>query len=328
MSTAMAINRRSFLAASLAGGTALAFDASVVLAAARADAPAQILNAFVRINADNTVTIGAKNPEIGQGVKVMLPMLIAEEMDLAWEQVRIEQTDADEKRFGVQTAGGSTATPRNWLPMRQVGAAARIMLINAAAGTWGVSADSLSTTRGTVVHKASGKSDTYAALAKAAAAVPAPDLASVTLKDAKTFSIIGTSKPGVDVAKIVQGEPLFGIDTRLPGLLHGAMIKCPAHGGTIASFDDTAAKAIPGVTAVVAVNSGFVPEGKSDTIVVVADSWWKASKAREKIAVTWDDDAVTGFSTAGYEAQAAKVLAGDAQTSAFKAGDADGALAK
>lgn len=328
MSTAMAINRRSFLAASLAGGTALAFDASVVLAAARADAPAQILNAFVRINADNTVTIGAKNPEIGQGVKVMLPMLIAEEMDLAWEQVRIEQTDADEKRFGVQTAGGSTATPRNWLPMRQVGAAARIMLINAAAGTWGVSADSLSTTRGTVVHKASGKSATYAALAKAAAAVPAPDLASVTLKDAKTFSIIGTSKPGVDVAKIVQGEPLFGIDTRLPGLLHGAMIKCPAHGGTIASFDDTAAKAIPGVTAVVAVNSGFVPEGKSDTIVVVADSWWKASKAREKIAVTWDDDAVTGFSTAGYEAQAAKVLAGDAQISAFKAGDADGALAK
>ncbi|MFY8196075.1 MAG: molybdopterin cofactor-binding domain-containing protein, partial [Novosphingobium sp.] len=328
MSASIAINRRSFLAASVAGGTALAFDASLVLAAATADAPAQVLNAFVRINAENTVTIGAKNPEIGQGVKVMLPMLIAEEMDLAWEQVRIEQTDADEKRFGVQTAGGSTATPRNWLPMRQVGAAARQMLIAAAASTWGVAAESLSTARGAVVHKPSGRSATYAALAKAAAALPAPDLASVKLKDEKTFSIVGTSKPGVDVAKIVKGEPLFGIDTRLPGLLHGAIIKCPAHGGTVISFDDSAAKAIAGVAAVVAVNSGFVPEGKNDTIVIVADSWWKASKAREKVSVKWDDSAVSGFSTEGYEAQAAKILAGAPQTSAFTAGDADAAMMK
>lgn len=328
MSDQLALSRRSFIAASLAGGTALTLDASVVLAAATATAPADVLNAFVRINADNTVTIGAKNPEIGQGVKVMLPMLIAEEMDLAWEQVRIEQTDANEKIYGVQTAGGSTATPRNWLPMRQVGAAARAMLVSAAAKKWGVDSASLTTARGAVVQPSSGKSLTYASLARAAAAETPPDLAKVQLKDEKTFTIIGKSKPGVDVPKIVKGEPLYGIDTSLPGMVHAAIVKCPAHGGTVASFDDAAAKAIPGVLGVVAVNSGFVPQGKSDTVVVIADSWWKASKAREKLGLKWDDAAVTGFSTAKYEADAAKIVGNAPQASLFKAGDADATLAK
>lgn len=322
------LSRRSFLAASVAGGAALTLDASVVLAAASADAPAQVLNAFIRINADNTVTIGAKNPEIGQGVKVMLPMLIAEEMDLAWEQVRIEQTDADEKRYGVQTAGGSTATPRNWLPMRQVGAAARQMLVAAAAKRWGVDPATLSAAKGAVIHGASGRSATYAALAKDAATQPSPDLATVKLKDAAAFTIIGTPRSGVDVPRIVRGEPLFGIDTRLPGMVHGAVVKCPAHGGTVASFDDAAVRAIPGVLGVVAVNSGFVPEGRADTLVIVADSWWKASKARDSLAVKWDDAAVTGFSTARYEAEAARLVAGQPQTSVFRAGDPDAALAK
>lgn len=328
MSNAAVLNRRSFIVASLAGGVVLTLDASVALAAPAAGAAPDVLNAFIRINADNTVTIGAKNPEIGQGVKVMLPMLIAEEMDLSWEQVRIEQTDADEKIYGPQVAGGSTATPRNWLPMRQVGAAARAMLVGAAAKQWGVDATTLTTARGAVLHKASGKSLTYASLAKAAAAEIAPDLAKVALKDASAFTIIGQSKLGVDVPKIVKGEPLFGIDTRLPGMVHAAVMKCPAHGGTIASFDDTAVKAIPGVIAVVAVNSGFVPEGKNDTLLIVADSWWKASKAREKLVVKWDDAAVTGFSTAGYEKEAAALLAQPPQASLLKTGDADAALAK
>lgn len=328
MTDAIALSRRSFIATSLAGGAVLTLDASVVLAAATSTAPADVLNAFVRINADNTVTIGAKNPEIGQGVKVMLPMLIAEEMDLAWEQVRIEQTDADEKRYGPQVAGGSTATPRNWLPMRQVGAAARAMLVAAAAKKWAVDPSSLSTAKGAVIHAASGKSATYASLAKAAAAETAPDLAKVPLKDEKTFTIIGKSKPGVDVPKIVKGQPLFGIDTRLPGMVHAAVVKCPAHGGTVASIDDAAVKAIPGVLAVTAVNSGFVPEGKSDTVVIIAASWWKASKAREKLGVMWDDTAVSGFTAAKYEADAAKLVTGPPQASLLKTGDADGALAK
>lgn len=328
MSDQIALSRRSFIAASLAGGTALTLDASVVLAAATASAPAEVLSAFVRINADNTVTIGAKNPEIGQGVKVMLPMLIAEEMGLAWEQVRIEQTDADEKRYGPQVAGGSTATPRNWLPMRQVGAAARAMLVSAAAKKWAVDPATLTTAKGAVIHASSGRSLTYASLAKAAAAETPPDLAKVPLKDETTFTIIGKSKPGVDVPKIVRGEPLYGIDTRVTGLVHAAVLKCPAHGGTIAAIDDAAVKGLPGVLGVVQVNSGFVPEGKADTVVIVAKSWWTASKAREKLVVKWDDAAVTGFSTAKYEADAAKLVAGSPQASLFKAGDADAALAK
>ncbi|MBB3860336.1 isoquinoline 1-oxidoreductase beta subunit [Novosphingobium hassiacum] len=328
MNNAAVLNRRSFMVASLTGGVVLTLDASLTLAAAAPGAAPDVLNAFVRINADNTVTIGAKNPEIGQGVKVMLPMLIAEEMDLAWEQVRIEQTDADEKLYGPQVAGGSTATPRNWLPMRQVGAGARAMLVAAAAKQWGVDAGALTTARGAVLHKASGKSLTYASLGKAAAAEAAPDLAKVALKDPAKFTIIGQSKMGVDVPKIVKGEPLFGIDTRVPGMVHAAVMKCPAHGGTVASFDDAAVKAIPGVIAVIAVNSGFVPEGKTDTLLIVADSWWKASKAREKLVVKWDDAAVTGFSTAKYEKDAAALFAQTPQASLFKAGDADAALAK
>ncbi|MFN3469532.1 MAG: molybdopterin cofactor-binding domain-containing protein [Novosphingobium sp.] len=328
MTETVQVSRRSFLVASLGGSAALAFDASVVLGAATPGAPAEVLNAFVRINADNTVTIGAKNPEIGQGVKVMLPMLIAEEMDLAWDQVRIEQTDADEKRYGPQVAGGSTATPRNWIPMRQVGAAARQMLVMAAAAKWGVDAATLSTANGAVLHVSSGRSATYASLAKDAAAQTPPDLAKVPLKDASAFRIIGTSKRGVDVPRILKGEPLFGIDTRLPGMVHGAIVKCPAHGGTVATFDDAAVRAIPGVRGVVAVNSGYVPEGRNDTLVIVADSWWKASKAREKLVVKWNDAAVAGFSTGKYEADAARLIGGTPQTSVFKAGDPDGALAK
>lgn len=328
MTDAALVSRRSFLVASLAGSAALTLDASVVLGAAAPGTPAEVLNAFVRINADNTVTIGAKNPEIGQGVKVMLPMLIAEEMDLVWDQVRIEQADADEKRYGPQVAGGSTATPRNWIPMRQVGAAAREMLVMAAAARWGVDPATLSTANGTVLQVSSGKSATYASLARDAAAQTPPELAKVTLKDPSAFRIIGTSKRGVDVPRILKGERLFGIDTRLPGMVHGAIVKCPAHGGTVASFDDAAVRVIPGVRGVVAVNSGYVPEGQNDTLVIVADSWWKASKAREKLVVKWNDAEVAGFSTAGYEADAARLIGGAPQTSVFKAGDPDGALAK
>lgn len=329
MTKAPALDRRSFMVASLAGGAVLTLDATIVIAAGpTGPASSNMLNAFVRINPDNTVTIGAKNPEIGQGVKVMLPMLIAEELDLAWEQVRIEQTDANEKIYGVQSAGGSTSTPRNWLPMRQAGAAARAMLVAAAAKTWGVDAATLSTARGAVLHKASGKSLTYASLAKGAAEQTPPDLTKVPLKDASAFTIIGKSKPGVDVPGIVKGAPLFGIDTRLPGMVHAAVVKCPAHGGTIASIDDAAVKAIPGVIAVIPVNSGYVADGKTDTVLIVADSWWKASKAREKLVVKWDDVAVSGFSSAGYERDAAALVGAVPQISLFKAGDADGALAR
>ena len=322
------IDRRSFIAASFAAGAALTFEAKIALAAGPGVTEATMLNAFIRILPDNSVIIGAKNPEIGQGIKTMLPMLLADELDVAWEQVKIEQTDANEKLYGPQVAGGSTATPMNWLPARQAGAAARAMLVGAAAAQWKVDAASLTTAGGHVVDKAGGRSATYASLAKAAAAQPAPDLAKVPLKKPNEFHIIGTPKKGVDTPKIVRGEPLFGIDTRLPGLLHAAMVKCPAIGGTLASYDDSAVKSARGVVAVVPISSGQCPAGKQDALAIVGTSWWAVQKLREKLVVQWDIAAQQGFSTELYAKQAAEALGKAPDATVFKAGDADAALAK
>ena len=323
---AVTLQRRTFLAASLAGGAALTFDARIALAAAPGAEPV-VLNAFIRIAADNSVTIGAKNPEIGQGVKVMLPTLIAEELDVAWNQVHIEQTLANDKLYGPQSAGGSTATPNNWLPMRRVGAGARQMLLAAAAKRWGVDAATLRTDAGKVFD-ASGRSLTYAALAADAAVVPAPDLAKVPLKSPDTFRIVGQPVRGVDTPKIVKGERLYGIDTKLPGMVHAALVKCPIAGGTLVSVDDRAVLKLPGIIAVVPISSGQVPKGKNDALAIVADSWWRAHKARDQLVVQWDTAAQAGFSTDGYAKQAAALLAGAPQAALYKSGDVEAGLAR
>ncbi|SFF91424.1 isoquinoline 1-oxidoreductase, beta subunit [Novosphingobium sp. CF614] len=325
MTALVAVSRRSFLSASLVAGAALCFRARLTLAD-EAGAGAGVLNVFVRINPDNTVTIGAKNPEIGQGVKTMLPMLIAEELDVDWEQVRIEQTLANDKLYGPQSAGGSRATPVNWLPMRQAGATARQMLVAAASAQWGVAADAITTGGGMVRHAPSGRSATYASLAAAASAVPPPPLDSVPLKPDSTFRIIGTPRRGVDTPAILQGKPLFGIDTALPGMVHAAIEACPVFQGTIASFDGDAARAVKGVLAVVPINSGLVPKGKSDALAVVADSWWTAQQARKLLKIDWDTAAQTRFSTQGYAAQALAAQGGPPQGDILRKGDVAAAL--
>ncbi len=320
------ISRRSFLTATLAAGAALCFEARLALAAEPGEA-AGVLNAFVRINPDNTFTIGAKNPEIGQGVKTMLPMLIAEELDVDWDQVQIEQTLADAKVYGPQVAGGSRSTPINWLPMRQTGAAARQMLVEAAALGWQVDPATLSTGSGIVHHAASGRSATYASLAKAAAGITPPVLADVPLKPEADFKIIGTSQKNVDAAAIITGKPLFGIDTDLPGMVYAAAVACPAFQGTLASCDDAAAKATSGVSAVLPINSGLVGNGQSDIVAVVADSWWTARQPSQKLVIEWDVTEQQGFSTEAYAAQAATALASEAEGEILRKGDTEEALA-
>ncbi len=188
----VSINRRSFIAATIASGAVLTFEARLTLARAAAGTgePA-LLGAFIHIAPDNTFIIEAKNPEIGQGIKTMLPMLIAEELDVSWSQIRIRQADSNEKRYGMQIAGGSWATPFNWMPARQAGAGERQMLVLGAEKLWGVPAASLTTEAGEVFHKASGRRATYASLASEAIKIPAPDLEKVPLKSPESFRIIG-----------------------------------------------------------------------------------------------------------------------------------------
>jgi isoquinoline 1-oxidoreductase beta subunit len=187
-------SRRAFLKATALVGGGLLLDFHVPGARAAGSArPGQAINAYIRVMPDGIVTIMAKNPEIGQGVKTMLPMLIAEEFDVDWDNVRTEQALADGAKYAPQFAGGSTATPLNWEPLRRVGAAGRQMMIEAAAEVWGVPANQCRTASGTVTHEPTGRTLTYAELAPAAAKLTPPDLASVELKDPKDFRIIGTS---------------------------------------------------------------------------------------------------------------------------------------
>ena len=211
--------------------------------------------------------------------------------------------------------------------MRQVGAAARLMILAAAAQEWGVAIETLATGAGTVRHAASGRSAPYAAFARKAAAMPVPDLATVPLKHPDRFTIIGKPVPGVETQKIVRGEPLFGIDTDLPGMLHAALLKCPAHGGTLAGHDAARALATPGVVAVVPIRSGQGPSDQPDALAVVAASWWTASKARALVDVQWDLSAQQRFSTDGYAAAAAEKLAMAPELDIGKVGDVTAAMA-
>jgi isoquinoline 1-oxidoreductase beta subunit len=332
------VSRRDFLrVTSIAGGGLLlasyfeplaAFEKSVAGSATNPFAD-PTLNAFVRITPDGIVTIMSKNPEVGQGIKTMLPMLIAEELDVDWKNVRVEQAPFDPVKFQNQFAGGSTATPTNYLPMRRVGAAGRAMLIGAAAAKWNVPVGEIETERGTVLHRASGKSLSYGALATEAAAIAAPDLATVKLKDPKDFRLIGTRVKGVDTKAIVTGQPIFGIDVTLPGMLYATFHKSPVFGAKVASANLDAIKALPGV------RHAFVIEGHEaggltglmPGVAIVADSWWTAKSARERLDVKWASSPTSAQSTAGFNAQAATLAKSEPQRSLRQDGDPDAALA-
>jgi isoquinoline 1-oxidoreductase beta subunit len=339
------MNRRAFLRASaLAGGgmmVAIYFDPVAVLGQEGSRAPAGGANykpwAFLKIDPDGKVTILGKNPEGGQGAKVHLPMIIADELDVDWKDVRIENAPLDEQSFGIQRTGGSTATPINWEPLRQCGAAARQMLVAAAAQTWGVQASECATASGRVRHAASNRSLGYGELAAKAAAMPAPDLKTVKVKDPKDYKVIGSPARNQDVPKIVRGEPLYAIDIKLPGMLYAAYEKCPVPGGKVATANIDEIKKLPGVR-----NAFVVPGGPDLTytypaccigvslhggVAVVADSWWQAQQARSKLKVTWNEGPTASNSTEGFNRRARELSQQPPQIKLYNDGDAERALA-
>lgn len=295
----MTMNRRAFLHATVAGGGMMLglYTEPEALAGQFGRPPALKPDTFIKIAPDGIVTIVAHNPEIGQGVKTMMPMLIAEELDVEWKSVRVEQSGVDSAKFGFQFAGGSFGTPMNWDPLRRIGAAGRQMLIAAAAQTWNVPETDCHTEAGRVHHTASKRSLGYGELAAKAAKLPAPDIAKVKFKNPKDYKIIGHTARGVDVPAIVKGKPIFGIDVDLPGMLYASYHKCPVPGGKLVSANIDALKGMPGIKHVF-VLEGIAPTGGGvlggtpgvdPGVAIVASNWWAAQQARRKLKVVWDE---------------------------------------
>jgi isoquinoline 1-oxidoreductase beta subunit len=298
-------SRRDILKSIAAGSLIIPFAIPARGFAAETAGPAK-LNAYLGIAPDGIVTIASRKPEIGQGIKTSLPMLIAEELDADWKNVRIEEARLD-PAFGNQATGGSFATTMSWDELRRVGAAARAMLISAAANSWGVPTAELTTLSGSVLHKASGKSATYGSLAGLAAKEAMPDLKSLPLKDPKDFRIIGTNVRQYDGPRIVTGQALFATDVRLPGMKFATYAKAPVFKAKVKSANLDAARAIKGVHKVFIVEGGDVIDELLSGVAVVADSWWTARKAREALAISWADHPTSSQSTAGFAKRAAEL---------------------
>ena len=336
------LSRRGFFhVTALAGGGLLigarfSLDGARGAGAAAADGTANgdaTLNAFIRLTPDGTATIMAQNPEIGQGVKTMLPMLIAEELDIPWSQVRVEQADFDATKYRGQMAGGSMATPMHYESMRRVGAAARAMLVAAAAKEWKTKPEKCTAEAGVVRFK--NKSLSYGELATAAADVEPPNPRTVPLKAPADFKIIGQEIPGVDNPKIVTGKPLFGIDVTVPGMKYAVFEKCRVHGGKVKSANLDAVKAEPGVTDafVVEPTGSAAPSpsmfqvGLPNGIAIIGDSWWLVNEARSKLEVTWDEGPTASQSTAAFDRKAEELSKQAPEQDLTNDGDAAGTLA-
>jgi isoquinoline 1-oxidoreductase beta subunit len=291
-------------------------------------------NPYVQIRADGTIVLFAKNPEVGQGVKTSLPMIVAEELDADWAHVEVRQSIISAALYGAQVAGGSTSTPTNWDPLRRAGATARAMLVAAAAQKWSVPAGELTTENSVVRHPASGRSATYGELAEVAATLPVPDAATLPLKPRSAYRLLGKRIPGVDNEKIVRGEPLFGIDQHLPGMVFATYAKAPQIGARAVSANLDEIKRLPGVKdAFIVAESGnpllFNPAGPTvlSGVAILANSTWAAMQAKKQLKVVWDASTASSDSWTSAVAQAKAIAGKPAAQVLGQAGDVDAAFA-
>jgi isoquinoline 1-oxidoreductase beta subunit len=315
------VTRRAFLRTTAAAGGGLVIGAYLPAGGADVARAAGVFepNVWVKIGADDSVRIMLSMLEMGQGVMTAMPMLVAEELDIDWNRITTEWAPAD-RRYGnpsfggSQTTAGSNSTRGMWRLLREAGAAARMMLVTAAAQTWNVPAASLTTDRGEVVHQASGRRVKYGELVDRAAALPVP--ARVALKDPRSFKLLGKPVARLDVPEKVNGTAEFGIDVKQPGLLVARVVRCPVFGGKVASFNASKAKEVPGVRHVVQISSG---------VAVVADGYWAASKGAQALEVKWDEGRLASLNSTDIAKQYA-ALAQNPGAVARNEGDADAHL--
>jgi isoquinoline 1-oxidoreductase beta subunit len=295
MSAAPLIDRRAFLKTGVAAGGGLLVGLYIpgslgdVLAQAPPQ-PALVPFAFIKIAPDDTITVIANHSEMGQGIYTSLPMLLNEELQADWARVRVESAPVDavynHAVFGLQMTGGSTTVASEWDRYRKVGAAARGLLVEAAAQRWNVPASSCQVEKGVVIHGATSKRLTYGVLANDAAKLPVP--ADVALRDPREFTLIGKPTRRLDTPSKTNGTAQFGLDVYLPGMLTAVVARAPVFGGRVVSFDADEARRVTGVKDVVQVPTG---------VAVIADGFWAAKLGREKLKINWDDGENANLST-------------------------------
>jgi len=291
----MTLNRRTFLKSTAAVGGGLVIGSYLALDGSDTDVLAAGSfepNIWLKVNSDDTVRIVLTQLEMGQGVMTSMPMLVAEELDMDWSKIKYEWAPADSKygnpNFGgQQLTAGSNSVRGMWKILRGAGATARAMLVTAAAQTWNVPENSLTTEKGEVIHKASNRRMKYGALVDKAAALPVPK--DVKLKDPKAFTLMGKDIPRLDIPEKVNGSAQFGIDVKLPGLMTARVSRSAVFGGKVKSFNDAKAKAVPGVKHVVQI---------SDGVAVVADNYYSATKGIQALEITWDEGPLANLTSA------------------------------
>jgi isoquinoline 1-oxidoreductase beta subunit len=337
---ALQLTRRGFikLTGVAGGGFVLALSlgpaAEKALAQEKPAADAN-LNPYVQIRADGKVVLFAKNPDVGQGVKTSLPLIVAEELDADWSKVEVRQSIISAELYGLQLAGGSTSIPMNFDTLRRAGATARAMLVAAAAKSWNVPADELSTDKSVVRHAKSGRSATYGELAAAAATMPVPSADSVALKPKSAYRLLGKRVTGVDNDTIVRGKPLYSIDQRVPGMLYATFTKAPAIGGRAVSANLDQVRALPGVKQAFILGEQGTPvvfdlsgaPAVASGVAIVANTTWAAFQAKKALQVQWDESNASHDSWTAAVADAQRLAKQPPAQVLGQGGDVDAAFA-
>jgi len=244
-------------------------------------------NAWLKVEPSGAVTVTVAKSDMGQGIRTSLPMIVAEELGADWKDVKVVQAMAHPDKYGGMGTGGSSSVRGSWDKLRAAGAAAREMLISAAALSWGVDRSACVAEKGTVVHKPTGREIPFGELVEAAAKLPVPD--HPPLKEKKDYTIVGKWIPQIDTRDKSSGRARYGIDVAVPGMLYASLVRCPVFGGKVVRYDDSSARTVPGVKDVVQIDRG---------VAVVGDSTWAALKGRDALKITWDEGAGAGTSSA------------------------------